>query len=43
MNEKINNYICPQLQIIRFETEDIVRTSGNPIQGPNELPEVKID
>ena len=31
-------YETPEMEIVEFETEDIITTSGG--QGPNDLPEV---
>ena len=39
-----NEYITPSLDIIEFETEDIITTSGgNGTKGVQELPELSAD
>lgn len=32
----MENYVVPNMEIIEFETEDVITTSGNPVQENNE-------
>ena len=32
----MENYVVPNMEIIEFETEDVITTSGGPVPGNNE-------
>ena len=32
----MESYVVPNMEIIEFETEDVITTSGDPVPGDNE-------